>query len=323
MLALLVLLLVGSVLFNAILLMALAVTVVDTDRRVEEKFYSHNSAAVDKVAILSLEGVILDGEGFAKREIDRVRKDKNVKAVVLRVDSPGGSVAASDFLYHYLRKMTEDRKIPLVVSMGSVAASGGYYVSMAVGNTPRSIFAEPATWTGSIGVIIPHYNMTGLLNQIGVKEDSIASHPLKTMGSFTKPMSDEERQVFQGLVTESFDRFKEIVRAGRPRFKADPKALDKLATGQIFTSNQALKNGLIDEVGFLDNAITRAIELAKLDPNNVKVVKYKPETTLINSLMGGEVRSRVPDLAALLDMSAPRAFYLYTTLPPLMTLPKP
>ena len=147
--------------------------------------------------------------------------------------------------------------------MGGLAASGGYYASMAVGDTEDTIFAEPTTWTGSIGVVIPHYNVTGLMKEIGVADDSIASNPLKEMGSFTRPMTEAERNIFQNLVNEGFTRFKDVVKSGRPKFKQDPAALDKLATGQVFTAVQAEKNGLIDKIGFIDDAVDRAIELAQ------------------------------------------------------------
>ena len=158
----------------------------ETGQGIQEKYFSHARYGSNKVAILHVEGVILDGEGLVKREIERAAKDDSVKAVVLRVDSPGGTVSGSDYIYHHLTKLAE--KKPIVVSMGSVAASGGYYVSMAVGSNPNTIFAEPTTWTGSIGVIIPHYDATGLMEKVGIKSDSIASHPLKGMGSFMKPM---------------------------------------------------------------------------------------------------------------------------------------
>ena len=105
-------------------------------------------------------------ESFAKKQIDQVRDDNHVKAVVLRVDSPGGTVTGSDYIYHHLKKLAEERQIPMVVSMGSVAASGGYYVAMAAGEKENTIYAEPTTWTGSIGVIIPHYDLTGLLEKL-------------------------------------------------------------------------------------------------------------------------------------------------------------
>ena len=128
------------------------------------------------------------------------------------------------------------------------------------------------------------------MEKIGVQDDSIASAPLKTMGSSTKPMTEEERKIFQALVDDSFARFKEIVAPGRAKFDKDPAALDKLATGQIFTAEQAKDNGLVDKIGFLEDAVDRAIELAKLDKDEVKVVRYKPEASLASMLLGGQSR---------------------------------
>jgi len=291
-------------------------------RKVREKYFSHSRFARDKVVIMPLEGLILDGEGFMKRQIDQVMEDERVKAVVLRVDSPGGTVFGSHSIYHYLTKMREKRKIPLVVSMGSVAASGGYYVSMAVGDTPKSIFAEPTTWTGSIGVIIPHYDAAELAQKIGVKEDSIASHRLKGMGSMLRPMTEEERAIFQGLVDESFTRFKEVVKSGRPRFRQQPELLDKLATGQVFPAEQAKAEGLIDEIGFLEDAVDRAIELAGLDPDKVRVVKYQKELTLMDVFLGETVKINLQpaglDWKSLLEMGVPRAYYLFYQGPVMM-----
>src|SRR5262249_6094014 len=143
--------------------------------------------------------VISGDDNFAKRQIDHVRDDDDVKAVVLRVDSPGGTITGSDFLYHHLKKLTRDKRIPLVVSMGGIAASGGYYISMAVGEAENTIYAEPTTWTGSIGVIIPHYDVSALLEKWEIKDDSIASNPLKMMGSPTRrlpePIRAEEQKI--------------------------------------------------------------------------------------------------------------------------------
>lgn len=305
----------GSVLLNIALIGAVGLLYGDFEDRVREKTISGELTAPDKVAVISLDGVLLEAEGFFKRQIDRARKDHTVKAVVLRVESPGGTIAASDELYHLLRGLAEERKIPIVVSMGSIAASGGYYVSMAVGDAPDTIFAEPATWTGSIGVIIPHYNLGDLLEKVGVKEDSVASDRLKHMGTFTRPMTEEERKIFQTLVEESFAQFKDVIRAGRPKFRRDPKALDRLATGQIYSANQAKTQGLVDRIGFLDDAVKRAIELARLSPANVHVVRYRREVDLLGALL--QSNARVPDMASLLQSATPQAYYLYTSLPPL------
>lgn len=319
---------IGSLLLNLLFLSVLGIagfSSLDTEGRVQEKYYSHQYYATDKVAILSIEGVILSGEGFLKQQIDyalKDTKDGGLKALVIRVNSPGGTISGSDYLYHRLRELAKKTGIPIVVSMGSITASGGYYISMAVGDTPETIYAEPTTWTGSIGVVIPHYNIAGLMKELGVVDDSIASNPLKEMGTFTRAMTEEERKIFQGLVKEGFDRFKSVVQYGRPKFKQDTAALDKLATGQIFTADQALENGLIDKIGFLDDAVDRAIELAHLDKNNVKVIKYKPEPSLANLLLGVQSAKQSNfDLAALLDLTVPRAYYLYTWLPPLSGKP--
>ena len=214
----------------------------DTTGGIQEKYLSLAKHGRDKVAVINVKGLIT-GDGYVKRQIDRVKGDDKVKAIVLRVDSPGGTVTGSDFIYHHLTKLTADKGIPLVVSMGSMAASGGYYVAMAVGDQEKSIFAEPTTTTGSIGVIIPHYDISGLLKRYDVKNDSIASHPRKQMLSMTKELSPEDREILQNYVNESFERFKKIVRSGRPDFDRDEQALDNLATGEIFSAEQAKKLG--------------------------------------------------------------------------------
>ena len=289
----------------------------DSTARVQEKLYEPDrfGRGSEKIAIVSVEGVILDGEGFVTRQIQQAQKDDDVKAVVLRVESPGGTISGSDLIFHRLKEFREETDKPIVVSMGSVAASGGYYISMAVGDTPRSIFAEPTTWTGSIGVIIPHYSLVDMLDKVGVEENSIVSHPLKGMGSFSKPMTEQERKIFQLLVDESFGRFKDIVKYGRPIFQKHPEKLDKVATGQIFTSDQAKQHGLVDEIAFLEKAVDRAIELAGVDRENYRVVEYEPEPTLANLFFGDTAQSRAPDLSSLLDLASPKAYSLYTWLP--------
>src|SRR6478609_944478 len=133
----------------------------------QEKYHSLAQFATKKVAIVDVSGTIMGGEdSFAEKQIDRIQKDPNVVAVVVRVDSPGGTVTGSDYIYHHLRDLAEKRKLPIVVSMGSICASGGYYIAMSVGNHPNTIFAEPTTWTGSIGVIIPHFDVSGGLAKL-------------------------------------------------------------------------------------------------------------------------------------------------------------
>lgn len=290
----------------------------DTSGGITEKYESGAVFADNKVAIISITGVIMDGEGYAKSQIDRVRDDASVKAVVVRVDSPGGTVTGSDYIFHHLNKLRQERGIPLIVSMGSMAASGGYYVSMAVGDQEKSIYAEPTTTTGSIGVIIPHYDVSGLMARYDVKDDSIASHPRKQMLAMTRPISEEHRELLQAYVDESFDRFKEIVKQGRPAFRKDDSALITLATGEIFTAAKAKEAGLVDEIGFLEAAIDRAMELAHLETSNTSVVRYLKPASLFDFSGLMMSKSQQPDLSALLELTSPRAYYLASSMPPLL-----
>lgn len=305
-----------SALLNFVLLIGTASF--SSSSGLQEKFFSHERYGSDKIAIITVEGMIYDEDGgFVKRQIDAAAKDDDVKAIVLRVNSPGGTITGSDYLFHHLTKLRTEHKKPIVVSMGSLAASGGYYVSMAVGQTPDTIFAEETTFTGSIGVIISLFNASELLTKWGIKEDTVASHHLKNMGSFAKPMTEEEREIWQALVDEGFDRFKSVVKLGRQKFEGDGEALDKLATGQVYTGTQALELGLIDKIGFIEDAIDRAIALAGLDKDDVCVMKYKPEPTMADVLLGVRAESPSLDLEKLIDMTVPRGYYLCTRMTPL------
>ncbi len=322
--------LLGMAVLTIITLSAVKGQYMNLDRTINEKLYSHDVNAKDKIAIIKVSGVIMTGEGFVKRQIDRVLEDDDVKAIVLRVESPGGTIVGSHRIYHQLCKLTEKKKIPMVVSMGSMAASGGYYVAMAVGaqkefninGAEDVVFAEEITTTGSIGVILPHYNIAGLMKDWKIEDDSIKSHPLKDMGTISRKMTAEERAKFQAYINDSFERFKKVIRYGRPFFEANPKKLDALATGEIFTADQAVANGLVDQQGYLEDAVDRAIELAKLDKQDVRVIEYELPPTLVNELLGAHAKeSRLSakrlSLETLFEMSTPRAYYIYSWMPSL------
>ena len=221
--------------------------------RLQERYVSHSETAQQKVAIITIEGTIMHTDGFAKWQIDQAVKDPDVKAVVVRVDSPGGTVTGSDYLYHHLKMLrdgesTGGRKVPLVVSMGGIAASGGYYLSMAAGDVPDTIFAERTTWTGSIGVIIPHFTVADLLESWKIQDDSVVSGPYKELGSPTQKLSPEMAKkrcaILQGLVDQTFDQFKEIVAEARPQLANNKEAFATATTGQVFTAKQATRFGL-------------------------------------------------------------------------------
>ncbi len=291
---------------------------VESGRIQEKRYKPYRYRGDQKIAIIHVEGTILDGRSVI-RQAEKVIRDKSVRAVVLRINSPGGTIAGSDAILQSLKEMRHSREnepLPLVVSMGALAASGGYYVAMAVENTPQSIFAEPTTWTGSIGVIIPRYNMAQLADKIGVREDSIVSHPLKKMGDFFSDLTPEERKILQGLVDEAFEQFKQVVLSGRPNLK--PEELDKAATGQIYTTKQALQLKLVDRQGYLEDAIARAAELAGLSTEDIYVVEYRAPFGLIE-LLGGRAATRNDPLLKLLEGATPRAWYLCTWLPGVAT----
>lgn len=298
----------------------------------QERLFSGDATAFKKIAILHVAGTIHEGDTFIMQQIDRIRRDENIVALVLRINSPGGTVTYSDYLHHHLRLLAtgksregkqQDQPLPIVVSMGSVCASGGYFLATAVGDTPDSIYAEPATITGSIGVIIPHYDLSGLLEDWNIKNDSIASHELKQMGSLTKPMSDQERALFQNLVDEMLAAFKERVLSGRPMFRDKPADLDAVATGQIFTAKQAVELKLVDRIGFIEDALGRAAELAGVSIDSVRCVEYRQPPSPLGTLLGDapQVPARQVrlDMASLVDMATPRAYYLCTWLPAVVT----
>jgi protease-4 len=291
------------------------------DGRVVEKYHSLDRTAAAKVAIVTVSGAIMGGDGFVRAQLDQVADDEAVKAIVLRVDSPGGTVSGSDEIHHRLAALAERRKLPVVVSMGGIAASGGYYVAMANGGREDVIFAEPATLTGSIGVIIPHFDLSQAIKRFEIRDDSITSGPLKEMLSVTKErtpeLAERERKVLQALVDDMFARFKEIVRSGRPKLDAD--AVDKVATGQIFTARQAQEAGLVDRIGFLEDAVNRAVELAGLSAATARAVKYSKPKGLLDEIVGGgsSAAGRL-SLEAFAEFTTPRGWYLCSWAPALV-----
>lgn len=290
------------------------------DGKVVEKYHSLSQVAPAKVAIVDVSGAIMGGQGFARWQLDRIEEDKTVKAIVLRVDSPGGTVSGSDEIHYRLAKLAKDRELPVVVSMGGIAASGGYYIAMANGGREDVIFAEPATLTGSIGVIIPHFDLSKLMKKLDVEDDSVASGPLKEMLSPTKERTPElaarERKILQTLVDDMFVRFKEIVKAGRP--KLDDAKIAQVATGQIFTAKQAVEAGLVDRIGFLEDAIDRAVEMAGLTKETARVVKYSRQKGLLDEVLGGAGPGAEFSLQSFAELTTPRAWYLCSWWPALV-----
>lgn len=288
-----------------------------------EKHHSLSREATKKIAVVKVSGAIMEGDDFVEKQLEKVEKDADVVAVVLRIDSPGGTVTYSHRLYHQAKELIKERELPMVVSMGSLCASGGYYLAMAVGEQEDVLYAEPTTWTGSIGVVIPLYNVSRLMNITGVQDQSLVSGDLKLMGSPTRRMGDEEQAVLQELVDQSFDRFRSIVLAGRPALRDNEEALATATTGQIFTADQAKELGLIDRIGFIEDAIERAAEMAGVSTDEVRAVKYEKRMTPIEQILAASGRVEPPrsggvDLRELIELATPRAYYLSTLAPVLV-----
>lgn len=192
---------------------------------------------------------------------------------------------------------------------------------MAVGDTPDSIFAEPSTFTGSIGVIIPHYDLSEMLNHWGVEYDAVASGKFKSMGNLAKPMTEEERELFQQIVDEGFEQFKKVIRSGRPVFEEDPEELDALATGQIFTAEQAVKNGLVDRIGFIESRRGAGHRAGFVESCERAGCSLQAGPDSDRSSDGRQVAAQTIDMHAILELATPRAYYLTTWLPPVCSRP--
>jgi len=216
-------------------------------------------------------------------EIDANRTDDGVDAVVVRIDSPGGEVAPAQELHAAISRL-RDRK-PVVASLGSVAASGGYYAAVAA----DSIVANPGTLTGSIGVILGFPTAAELLDKIGVRYEVFASGDFKDMGSFARRPREAEEAVFDGVVADVYEQFLEAVMAGRNMTREEALAI---ADGRIYTGRQALDVGLIDRIGDLHQSVLLAAELAGIDGDPDLVRKARPLAPvwyLLDRLLQGKV----------------------------------
>ena len=268
----------------------------------EMKEAQENYKAVGpKIAVLHARGPIVDqslGAGFASqliqrdefvKSIEEIRKNKTIRAVVLHIDSPGGSGYASDIIWRKLRELDEEK--PLVVSMGTVAGSGGYYIACPA----RLIFAQPSTITGSIGVIAMLANQASSLNRRDIVVDEMFRGARALFGYGHKDMSREDREFLQKLILDFYEVFLDRVSVGRKMPKDEVR---KIAEGRIYTGRQALKIGLVDRLGSLKDAIAAAREFASIPPSaEIKVVHYPRPSSL------GELAESFLGMSAALDLA--------------------
>jgi len=265
----------GAFLFFILCLLALAV------------YFSDESSpginlSGNQVAAIELEGVISDSKEFVDQLKDYGNRS-GVRSVVLRINSPGGGVAASQEIYEAIKKFRAESKKKVVVSMGSVAASGGYYAACAA----DKIFANPGTITGSIGVIAEWYNYGDLLRWAKLQSVVLKSGTFKDSGSPTRPLTEEEKTYFQNLISNMYGQFVFAVANSR---KMKDEDVRKLADGRVYTGQEAKANGLVDAIGTYQDAIADAAKMAGI-PGSPKVVSPAKKTFSILELLLGDSRS--------------------------------
>ncbi|GAB3671915.1 signal peptide peptidase SppA [Salinisphaera aquimarina] len=245
------------------------------------------------------------------RALDKAEKDDAIKAVVLRINSPGGTVSAADEIYARIRRYHETTGVPVVASFGGLAASGGYYIAMAA----NTIIAQPTTVTGSIGVIILGVNATGLMAKLGLENQSYTSGPHKDIMSPLRQARPDEQAIVQRVVDSLYGRFVSVVEAGRPTLARDH--LDEITDGRIFAADDALRLGMVDQIGHIDDVLALARREAGVD--EARIVRYyrgqsAPATLLADSMARGGLDFKAAGVPIDLSVDAaagPQPLYLW------------
>lgn len=212
-------------------------------------------------------------------------EEKKFPALLLRIDSPGGTVGDSQEIYAALRRLQEEKDVKVVASFGNISASGGVYIGVGA----KQIVANPGTITGSIGVILRGNNLERLLDKVGVSFQTIKSGPYKDILSFDRQLTSEEEQILQQLIDTSYDQFVKTVAEGRD---LDVETVKTFADGRIFTGEQALELGVVDRLGTEEDARRWAAELAGLDPNKAEYFTIEEPKPFINRLIPGRSQSK-------------------------------
>jgi protease IV len=233
----------------------------------------------ERVAVVELTEPIIESQDIV-RQFKKYRENRSVRAIVFRVDSPGGGVSASQEIYEEVRKTRQSGK-PVVVSMGSVAASGGYYVSCGA----TRIVANPGTLTGSIGVIFQFLHFNELMNKIGIDASTFKTGKFKDIGSPFRKTTEDEKKFFDQLLGDVYDQFVTAVATER---KMDRKVVLKYADGRVFTGRQAREYGFVDTLGTYEDAVSIAAKLGDIK-GKPKVVKERKIKSFMERMMGETV----------------------------------
>jgi len=252
----------------------------------------------EKVGVIEITGPIIESKETI-RQIKQFREDDDIKAIVVRIDSPGGGVGPSQEIFREVRKTVLDKK--MVASMGAVAASGGYYVAAGT----HGIMANPGTITGSIGVIIGYTSFETLFEKIGLTPVVIKSGEFKDIGSPVRDITEKEKSLLQAFVNKTRLQFVRDVAEGRGRPSSE---IETLADGRIFTGEEAKENGLVDRMGNLEDAIEWAGRMGGINGKIIPVYAQRRELTFINYLTDSLVR----ELSSRLQALSFEAAYIYS-----------
>jgi len=243
----------------------------------------------DKVALINIEGILVDSKEVVE-QLEKFKENVTVKAYVIRINSPGGGVAVAQEIYKEIQKVREVHRKPVIASMATIAASGGYYIASAADR----IIANPGSVTGSIGVIMQIPNVSGLLQKVGIKSVVIKSGEHKDLASSTRELTDEEKRILQQVLDDVHDQFIEAVAKGR---KMDKGKVQALADGRIFTGRQALNLGLVDELGDLQDAIEKAAKIGGI-VGKPKVIQERKRRLSLLDFLTGVLGTHLPNQAS-------------------------
>jgi protease-4 len=254
------------------------------ENTIEEVVLIQNESP-EKILILDVSGPLISGinPGIFQKEGDIISKifyrleiaseDKHIKGIILRLDTPGGEVTTSDIVYNEILRFRKKTGIPVVALMMGIAASGGYYIASGC----DYILAHPSTLTGSIGVISIFPNVEDLISAFGIKVNIIKSGKMKDSGSVYKKMTEEEEEVFQGIIDDYYGKFLSVVLEGR-KGAISEEELKIIADGRVYTAQQALKLKLVDQIGYFDQALEKTMSLAGIKNANVITYTYYPRS---------------------------------------------
>ncbi len=239
------------------------------------------SGTGEKIALIELDDLIVSSRNIV-RQFKRYQKDKSIKAIVFRIETPGGGIAASQEIYEHVRRVRDSGK-PVIVSMGSVAASGGYLVALGA----DSIMAIPGTATGSIGVIITLPNYAKLMQKLGIEMTVIKSGQFKDTGSPYRSLTAKDRQYLQAWIDDGYEQFVSIVARER---NLSTEQVKRLADGRVFSGEQAYKNGLIDTLGTFEDAIDLAARTAGIEGEPRIVRQQRKRVTTFDLLFSYDLK---------------------------------